>query len=59
MMNLSTTGDELKVFYVRKYIPDVSGINEEPLSNDELIIAQTILKELKHNEHLTSHLVEG
>lgn len=58
-MNISTTDDELTWFYVRKYIHDVSDINEETLSNDELIIAQTILKEIKQHQHLTSHLVEG
>jgi hypothetical protein len=57
MMDISTTGAELTLFYVRKYIPDVSNINEESLSDEEIIDATIILKEIKRNEHLTSHLV--
>ncbi len=58
-MNISTNGDEMTLFYTRKHVPDISDITEEPLSNDELIIAQMILKEIKQNAHLTSYLLEG
>jgi hypothetical protein len=52
MMSVSTNGDKMTLFYIRKCVPDISEIVEEPLSNDELIDANMILKEMSHNKHL-------
>lgn len=51
-MSVSTNGDKITLFYKRKCVPDISEIVEEPLSNDELIDATMMLKEMKRNEHL-------
>ena len=55
-MSASTDGDEMTLFYVRKHVPDIFEIVEEPLSNDELIDANMILKEMSHNKHLIGAL---
>jgi len=52
MMSVSTNGDKMTLFYIRKCVPDISEIVEEPLSDDELIDATSILKEMTHNEHV-------
>lgn len=52
-MNFSTEEyDNLTLFYIQKYIPDISDLVDEPLTDDEIRHATIKLNEMKqHHLH--------